>query len=283
MEEFVFNPIETNSIVVKFTCDKCNHLAESEEISVPEPNYAAEKTSDSYNSNDGYAVCICCKKEFYIVIYASYAGGHGNISNLSDNDSISVHEKFNNDMELLWEIKSEEQLSIFKKHMRSINSLLSQQLDEDTSFSLYVMIYAYIIAAMESYLSSLFIHEVLNSEKLIKKLLESDAIFAKEKFTLREIYSQQEKLKTTVSEYLKSLIFHDIAKVKPMYKNVLDFNFNDIDWLFKAVKKRHDCAHRAGYDKENNKIMITKDEIEELMRNCSNLTEAINIHIVKYK
>ena len=48
------------------------------------------------------------------------------------------------------------------------------------------------------------------------------------KFTLKEIFEKQEGLKLTVATYLKDLIFHDLKKVKPMYKEVLDCEFRDI-------------------------------------------------------
>ncbi|MEY8213029.1 MAG: hypothetical protein RPR97_00960, partial [Colwellia sp.] len=109
------------------------------------------------------------------------------------------------------------------------------------------------------------IHRVTNSEELIRKLVETDPKFSKMKFTLKEIYEKQESLKLTVATYLKDLIFHDLQKVKPMFKDVLDCDFGDISWLFSAVNIRHHCVHRAGLDKDGNRVNISVESIKELV------------------
>ncbi|HHF0540764.1 TPA: hypothetical protein ACPHTZ_004834, partial [Vibrio alginolyticus] len=69
----------------------------------------------------------------------------------------------------------------------------------------------------------------------------------------------------TVAKYLKDLIFHDLKKVKPMFKNVLGYDFGDISWLFKAINLRHHCVHRAGLDKDGNRIDLSVDSIRNLV------------------
>jgi hypothetical protein len=146
-----------------------------------------------------------------------------------------------------------------------------------------VMLHVHIIASVEQYVSSIFIHKVTNSDDLTRKLIESDPEFGNRKFSLNKIYLQHEKLKITVAGYLKSLIFHDMKKVKPLYKNVLGFEFGDISWLFKAIKFRHDCAHRAGRDKEGNKVSVTHQGIRELMTQSRELAGRIDLHINQSK
>ncbi|MCF6287799.1 MAG: hypothetical protein L3J53_01000 [Proteobacteria bacterium] len=111
---------------------------------------------------------------------------------------------------------------------------------------------------------------------MIKKLLCSDPELAKRKFSLSEIITEHENLKQTIVKYLKDLIFHNLAKVKPMYKSVLDIDFGDIEWLSKAVQIRHHCVHRAGYDKNGNKVDINQNDLDTLIQNCKDLAETIN-------
>jgi plasmid replication initiation protein len=44
--------------------------------------------------------------------------------------------------------------------------------------------------------------------------------------------------------YLKDLTFHRLKKIKEMYKQVLDIDFENIGWFFKAIDVRHHCVHR---------------------------------------
>lgn len=186
--------------------------------------------------------------------------------------------------ELEWEIESSDQLQIFHSHLESVNQLLSvKEFDEQTQFNVLVMLqlHVHIVAAMEHFLSSTFIHKVTNSTELTRKLIETDPEFGNRKFTLNKIFLKQEELKVTVGSYLKSLIFHDLKKIKPMYRDVINYDFGNISWLFTAVLCRHDCAHRTGYDKEGNKVSLTIESIEELMNNCKELAENIDAHIVE--
>lgn len=282
MKEFHFNPFATKSIIIKFDCDKCSGAVISEEIFIPAPNYSAEKTSDSQTENDGHASCSACKKEFYIKIFVTTVDGSGYIKELPNYCTIKIEETFDplEELELFWEIQSTEQIKIFNSHLKSIQNLLTKEFDEQTQFSLLVMLYSHIVSSIELFLSSTFIHRVTNSEILTRKLIETDPEFGNRKFTFKEIYQEQEKIKFLIAGYLKSLIFHNLEKVKPMYRAVLNIDFGEIDWLFKAVIKRHDCVHRAGYNKEGEKISITVAEIAGLIDMCKNLAYDINHKIL---
>lgn len=282
MSNFVFNPFGTKSIVLNFICDKCGTSIETDELFVPSPNYAADTSSDSQTETEEFAICDECGKEFTIDIYVALSGANGNVRYLPDSYQVTVFQQADleeND-DWLWNTPSSEKLKTFKKHLKSVDKLLEYQFDEQTQFSFLVMLYAHIIASTELFLSSVFIREVTNSDSLTRKLIETDPEFGDRTFTLKQIYEQHKNVRATVVKYLKDLIFHNIRKIKPMYKDVLGFDFGDTPWLFRAVLKRHDCVHRAGYDKEGNKIEITVKEIRDLMQNCNNLAEEINLHVI---
>ena len=184
-------------------------------------------------------------------------------------------EEWHRQEELEWYIHTQSQVGIFDTQMRSVIELLNVQASNETQFSLLVMLHGHTVAAVESYLASTFIHKVTNSEDLIRKLVESDPVFSKMKFTLQEIFEKQENLKLTVATYLKDLIFHDLKKVKPMFKDVLECDFGDISWLFDAVKTRHHCVHRAGLDKDGNRVDISIDSIKKLVNSSSLLVHEV--------
>ena len=178
--------------------------------------------------------------------------------------------------ELEWYIYTQSQVGKFDTQIQSVRELLEVQASHEAQFSLLVMLHGHIVAAVESYLASTFIHKVTNSEDMIRKLVETDPAFSSMKFTLKEIYEKHENLQLTVASYLRDLIFHDLAKVKPMFKDVLDCDFGDISWLFKAVNIRHHCVHRAGLDKDGNRVNLTKASIQDLVLKSNEL-----IHLVE--
>lgn len=177
--------------------------------------------------------------------------------------------------ELEWYIDTQSQVGKFDIEIKSVFELVEIQASNEAQFSLLVMLHGHIVAALESYLASTFIHKVTNSEDLIRKLVESDPVFSKMKFTLKEIYEKHENLQLTVASYLRDLIFHDLAKVKPMFKEVLACDFGDITWLFEAVNIRHHCVHRAGIDKDGNRVDLTKMSIQSLASKASDLIHSV--------
>lgn len=181
--------------------------------------------------------------------------------------------------ELQWELVNSEQLEMFNKQLAGISEILQIEITQSAQFSFLVMLHAHIVSTLEHFLFTTFIHNVTSSEKLMRKLIETDPEFINRKFTLKEIYAQHSNIKSTVATYLKGIIFHDMRKVKPMYHKVLGYDFGDIPWLFRAVMVRHDCVHRAGYDKEGKPVSVSSKSIEELVRNCRDLAERIDTHI----
>lgn len=177
--------------------------------------------------------------------------------------------------ELEWYIYTQSQVGVFYTQVLSVQELLKVRITNETQFSLLVMLHGHTVASVESYLASTFIHKVTNSEELIRKLVESDPKFSKMKFTLKEIFEKKESLKLTVATYLKDLIFHDLNKVKPLFKNVLDCDFGDISWLFHAVKTRHHCVHRAGLDKDGNKVDVSVESIKKLIEMSNRLVHEV--------
>jgi hypothetical protein len=180
-----------------------------------------------------------------------------------------------------WEVPGKTRIQIFWEHVSAAGELLTLDATPSTKRSLLVMLHAHIVAAVEAYLSTTFIECALASDELLRKLVETDPEFAKRKFTIQEIFSKQDTLKEDVRIYLKNLIFHDIAKTKNMYSSVLNTDFGEVKWLFEAVVLRHDCVHRAGYNKEGEVVSVSEGSILTLLQQCSVLVTQVEESIAK--
>lgn len=174
-----------------------------------------------------------------------------------------------------WDVEGKSRVEIFDENIEATLEFLNQSVMSRYEKNLVVMLYGHVVATVEAYLSSTFINYALSSEKHMRRLVEKDPEFAKRKFTVQEIFTKREELKGDLSEYLKGLIFHDIAKVKPLYRSVLDIDFGDVKWLFQAVLVRHHCVHRAGYDKDGNEVALNKIDVVTLTSQASDLVHKI--------
>lgn len=178
-----------------------------------------------------------------------------------------------------WSVEGKSYFEIFVENMHACKEILEVSLSHTSSKSLLVMLHAHVVTAVEAYLSSTFIQKALSAELYMRRLVENDPAFAKRKFTIQEIFTKQESLKSDLSQYLKDLIFHNIDKVKPMYLSVFEIDFDESTWLFDAVSLRHHCVHRAGYDKDGNEIELNKESISKLIVQCSTLVNSVETAI----
>lgn len=197
---------------VRFTCDCGNHIDTI--VPVPDPDFTAERTRDSVSEEYEEIFCDSCLKEYEAQIISSFSGADCSINN----GNIDVHYgvpyyPMEEDSEVDWLVESNDQLSIFHSQVKSVEKILNTSIDETAKFDLIVMLHGHVVAAVESYLSSTFIHLVTNSNQLLRKLVETDTEFSKRKFTLKEIFEEHEKLQRTVATYLKNLIFHNLDEL----------------------------------------------------------------------
>ena len=183
------------------------------------------------------------------------------------------------DEELAWERESDSHFCDFRNSLKHIRSLTIVTVPDSEQFSLLVMLYMHATSSFEHLLYRCFQHEVTQSSEKMKRFVETNPEFKKRKFTLDQIFTKREELDSLVGEYIKEVIFHRLDKVVPMYRSVLGFDFEDCDWIADAFSLRHDCAHRAGYTKEGNKIELTKEIILDLTAKCESFAKRLEDHI----
>lgn len=70
-------------------------------------------------------------------------------------------------------------------------------------------------------------------------------------------------------------MYHNLGKIKPIYKEVLNIDLGDIREIMKAVQIRHDIVHRSGKDKDGNMHIISKEDIVQLVENVSSLISLV--------
>lgn len=259
---------------ISFACECGEHVEDI--VYVQNPNFSAEKNKDSQTDSWQGVLCRSCDKEYIVQVTNSFYGAMASIDcgYVNVNYGMPYYPKDEAD-ELYWYIDSKTHHEILQNHLKSVRTLLDVEVPPDTLFSLWVMLHGHVVSAIEGYLAGTFIHKVTNSEELIRKLVETDPEFSKRTFTLKEIFEKQSSLKVTVATYLKDLIFHDLKKIKPMFKDVLGHDFGDISWLFKDVMKRHDCVHRAGYNKDGEAIRVSKESVLELLGKVETLADSV--------
>jgi len=139
--------------------------------------------------------------------------------------------------------------------------------DEQLEGSLARMLFVSVVTAMETYLSDVYLNRILGDESLLRRLVETNPDLKDNKLALGEIFTRIDSLKDEVQSYLLEVIYHNLAKIKPMYECVLSVRFpKDMGSLFRAVQKRHDIVHRGGKSKTGVATAVSMRDVIDLSK-----------------
>lgn len=168
----------------------------------------------------------------------------------------------------------------FNNVLTNINIILQSEITGHAKEHLLGLLYINVITAIETYLSDAFIHKVFDDKSCLRKLVESNPEFTKQSFNLSEVFTVYDAIEIKVKKYLLGLMWHNIKKIKPMYKVSLGVDFpEDLSPLFKAIAKRHDLVHRGGKNKDGEPIDISEEELRELVVYANTFVGSINEQI----
>lgn len=266
-----FNPI-CESITVKFTCPDCGKEVVSDSLFVPSPDFSAENNSDSMNYEDYDIECENCGRSFEVTIYNAMYGGEVDVEDVDDVDVEEEYAEEDQDYENY----------VFDVTPERITDVLNEieKLSDPTKEYLYRQLYAGAITSMEAFLSSTLLKAVLSSEENKRKFVEKYLPYREEQISFANIYEQMDKIDSTIQETLRSLMYHNLGKIKPIYKDVLDIDLGDIRRLMKAVQIRHDIVHRSGMDKDGKLHVIRKEDVSDLVQSVSFLMSSVNTRLL---
>lgn len=265
-----FNPI-CESITIKFTCPDCGKEVISDALWVPSPNFAAENNSDSMNYEDYVVECESCGRSFEVTIYNAMYGGEVEVEEVED---VDVEEE-------LAELEDDYENYIFDLTPEKITGVLNEieTLSPLTKEYLCRQLYAGAITSMEAFLSSTLLKAVLATNESKRKFVEKYLPYREEQISFSSIFEQMDKIDATIQETLRGLMYHNLGKIKPIYKDVLDIDLGDIGDIMKAVQIRHDIVHRSGKDKDGNLHNIQKDDVIDLVEKVSSLISKVDMSI----
>lgn len=162
-------------------------------------------------------------------------------------------------------------------HLSFKNSIdeLKELCKKDTvshNLTIKKLIFVNVITILETYLSDLVITEVDKHEILQIRLVEESNIFKDQKIPKKEIFKVRDSIKKEILEELNKIVYHNLNKVIPLFKNVLRIDLTKgIKNLPKEIVKRHDIIHRNGKDRNGRKTEITLENITILIQEVENI------------
>ena len=153
-----------------------------------------------------------------------------------------------------------------KDGLGKIQSLLGTKVATELELPMFRLLYFNVVTCLEAYLFDVFLNHVMSDEQLKRRLLKTSREFANRKVRVSDICERFENLDKELRDYLFSLLWHDLGRVKHLYEGVFQIKLPDISKLAKAVRNRHDIVHRNGKSKDGVETILTKENVEDLIR-----------------
>lgn len=262
-----FNPI-AESITLRFTCPECGEDVESEALSVPSPDFAAENNSDSMNYDDYEVVCEHCGRSFQATIYNAMYGGEVEVE---DVDDVTVEEEYSEADEDYYD-----RLLYQETHTETEQAIDAiEEIPGEVKSNLYRLLYANLISKMEVFLCDTIVQQVLSSDATKKKFLQTYTPLADQQFPMKAIYAKYDALDTIIRNALTSIVYHDLKLVRKLYVNTLDVTIPENKDIEEAIQIRHDIVHRNGKDKDGNLREIKKENVLKLAQTVADFISEI--------
>lgn len=166
----------------------------------------------------------------------------------------------------------------FLQAMDSATMLNNYEIDEgNLTLTLKRQIYAFVLAALEAFLSETFINLTNDHPKYFRNFIESYPDFKDRKIELSRIFAEQERIKETAKKVMVEVIYHNLSKVSKMYSSTFEIDFPDIATMAKCVHIRHDIVHRNGKTVDGKFVPLNKEAISKLIIETSSfVTELAN-------
>jgi hypothetical protein len=165
-----------------------------------------------------------------------------------------------------------------------IEKLLGAEVDGSVKNNLYRLLFVNVITSLETYLSDAFINIVANNAKLMRRFVETTPEFQSQKVPLSEVYKAMEGIERKARGYLADVVWHHLERVKPMYRETLGIEFSgETGPLFRAILTRHDIVHRNGKTKEGNEILVTADDVSNLIQAVEEFVQHIDGQVAKVR
>ncbi|MGZ8946930.1 MAG: hypothetical protein ACXW1W_16105 [Methylococcaceae bacterium] len=174
--------------------------------------------------------------------------------------------------------------SNFSNAILDIECLLKTKIEDSVANCFYRLLFVNAITALETYLSDAFINTVVPNPVLMRRFIESTPEFQGEKIALSDVFKAIEGIEQKAKSYLADVVWHNLHRVKPMYKDMLDIDFpKDIGAIFRAIIKRHDIVHRNGKTKSGNEILIQLQDVIDIIAAVQSFTQHIDAQLSEFK
>lgn len=183
-------------------------------------------------------------------------------------------------------ISSDSPFTKFVGNIEGIKALANAEFKGESKDQLLSLLYINVITVLETFYVELFISSIDKDDSYISEYIEkgkSEFKVSKEIAALPFKGESLEKVKMellkSIKEHLVSSSWHSSDRVLKRFKATFGINWRkdwSVDEIEIATLKRNHLVHRGGKDKEGNPVIITSDDLDELLIHAITIGENLN-------
>jgi len=260
----------------RFKCPECNESVEVE-VEVPEVDWNVEPLADSISEDDADIECPACGSVFTALVQNSPSHclveiyDHPNVKVEADDAAFATSEDPEADQDWLNSSTPADPYGIFRDTCYHLEDVLAEY-GEGGRGVLYHsaalinrMTFAQSVSALEAYLGDTLVNAVMKRPEAMRRMVLKDAELSEQKLTLAQVLDNKESVANRVEDYLRGLLYHNLAKIEVIYKIALGAEIlPDKELkarLFRAMSVRHDIVHRNGKSKDGEAVRLPSADV----------------------
>ncbi|MBN6111549.1 hypothetical protein [Xanthomonas bonasiae] len=167
--------------------------------------------------------------------------------------------------------------------LKALMAVLTLQGDGHAMNMARRLAYAGVVSALETFLWETMAYWVDHDEDTIKNLIKNHPEFRERRTKLGDIFELYDSLATQVKVHMQRMAWHrwdDAARFLEHGLGVTTPSFRAFD---DPTKTRHDIIHRSGYDVDGNAIVISVEQVGELVEEVQRFATQIHTLIDQAK
>lgn len=146
------------------------------------------------------------------------------------------------------------------------------------------LIFSGVITSLETYLNEVLLFMVLGSDLRLRKFVKNYEPYKKETLKLNQVLEKHDLIYSRVESDLNKLIYHSMPKIIRIF-DIYDLKLGDfgrIRSVTKNIELRHSFVHRSGLDDQDNLIVLSKEDITNLIEDISSFIQYVNQQVDEY-
>lgn len=177
----------------------------------------------------------------------------------------------------------------FSRTIERIKSLSNGDFKDEKKDHLLSLLYTNVITALETLFVELFVNAIDKDDSYVAYFIENGKTEFKVSkeivampFKGEPVEKIRDELIKAIKEHLISASWHNADRVVKRFKATFDINVQH-DWPIRAIEmatlKRNDLVHRGGKDKDGNSVVVTEQDLNELLGYAMNIGEKIHLSL----